>query len=126
MEETLKRPSAATSLSAVHGGSFKPKIRIIHLFAPEVIKTDAANFRDLVQRLTGKPISGAGTGGRRKKKTTTKKARTVSEASLPPREAREVCGVEEGPNNGYFNMLGDLNLVPLSCCSSCSCSNFDV
>lgn len=33
----------------------KPKIRIIHIYAPEIIKTDAANFRELVQRLTGKP-----------------------------------------------------------------------
>ncbi|KAE8734413.1 hypothetical protein F3Y22_tig00000765pilonHSYRG00107 [Hibiscus syriacus] len=33
----------------------KPKIRIIHVFAPEIIKTDVANFRELVQRLTGKP-----------------------------------------------------------------------
>ncbi|KAF5747723.1 putative VQ motif-containing protein [Tripterygium wilfordii] len=32
-----------------------PKIRIIHIFAPEIIKTDVANFRELVQRLTGKP-----------------------------------------------------------------------
>ncbi|KAF3962159.1 hypothetical protein ACB098_09G119300 [Castanea mollissima] len=34
----------------------KPKIRIIHIFAPEIIKTDVANFRELVQRLTGKPM----------------------------------------------------------------------
>jgi len=33
----------------------RPKIRIIHIIAPEIIKTDVANFRDLVQRLTGKP-----------------------------------------------------------------------
>jgi hypothetical protein len=33
----------------------KPKIRIIHIFAPEIIKTDAANFKELVQNLTGKP-----------------------------------------------------------------------
>ncbi|KAL1533988.1 VQ motif-containing protein 25-like [Salvia divinorum] len=33
----------------------KPEIRIIHIFAPEIIKTDATNFRELVQRLTGKP-----------------------------------------------------------------------
>ncbi|CAN4080459.1 unnamed protein product [Withania somnifera] len=32
----------------------KPKIRIIHIIAPEIIKTDVVNFRDLVQRLTGK------------------------------------------------------------------------
>lgn len=35
----------------------KPKIRIIHVFAPEIIKTDAENFRELVQRLTGKPTN---------------------------------------------------------------------
>lgn len=33
----------------------KPKIRIVHIFAPEIIQTDASNFRELVQRLTGKP-----------------------------------------------------------------------
>ncbi|AEC10079.1 VQ motif-containing protein 17 [Arabidopsis thaliana] len=32
----------------------KPKIRIIHIFAPEIIKTDVANFREIVQNLTGK------------------------------------------------------------------------
>jgi hypothetical protein len=32
----------------------KPKIRIIHIFAPEIIKTDTANFKELVQKLTGK------------------------------------------------------------------------
>ncbi|KAM7269975.1 hypothetical protein ACFE04_029189 [Oxalis oulophora] len=35
----------------------KPKIRIIHIFAPEIIKTDVSNFRELVQRLTGKPTN---------------------------------------------------------------------
>ncbi|KAJ6425916.1 hypothetical protein OIU84_026485 [Salix udensis] len=38
----------------------KPKIRIIHIFAPEIIKTDVANFRELVQRLTGKPTGQKG------------------------------------------------------------------
>ncbi|GAU37527.1 hypothetical protein TSUD_21320 [Trifolium subterraneum] len=33
----------------------KPKIRIIHIFAPEIIKTDTENFKELVQNLTGKP-----------------------------------------------------------------------
>ncbi|CAG7903028.1 unnamed protein product, partial [Brassica rapa] len=33
----------------------KPKIRIIHIFAPEIINTDVKNFRTLVQSLTGKP-----------------------------------------------------------------------
>ncbi|KAF3327622.1 VQ motif-containing protein 25 [Carex littledalei] len=42
-----------------------PKVRIIHIVAPDIIKTDVSNFRDLVQRLTGKPtkpIGGTGTG----------------------------------------------------------------
>ncbi|TVU08196.1 hypothetical protein EJB05_41588, partial [Eragrostis curvula] len=37
----------------------RPKIKIIHIIAPEIIKTDVSNFRDLVQRLTGKPTAGA-------------------------------------------------------------------
>lgn len=31
------------------------KIRIVHILAPEIIKTEARHFRELVQRLTGKP-----------------------------------------------------------------------
>ena len=49
----------AASKLAMHRDShviskLKPKIRIIHLLAPEIIKTDEASFRELVQRLTGK------------------------------------------------------------------------
>jgi len=47
----------------------KPKIRIIHIYAPEIIKTDAANFRELVQRLTGKPEEHEKGGARSKSKT---------------------------------------------------------
>ncbi|KAJ8756359.1 hypothetical protein K2173_025171 [Erythroxylum novogranatense] len=59
-----KQPCLSTSTSpsslAMHKDSkiiskVKPKVRIIHIFAPEIIKTDVANFRELVQRLTGKP-----------------------------------------------------------------------
>ncbi|XP_054814247.1 VQ motif-containing protein 25-like [Prosopis cineraria] len=50
---------------------FKPKIRIIHVYAPEIIKTDVANFRELVQRLTGKPEDEGERGGRRRAKTKT-------------------------------------------------------
>ncbi|CAA7408005.1 unnamed protein product [Spirodela intermedia] len=42
----------------------RPKIRIVHIVAPEIIQTDAENFRDLVQKLTGKH---AERGGGRKK-----------------------------------------------------------
>ncbi|CAI9765684.1 unnamed protein product [Fraxinus pennsylvanica] len=52
-----KTPSAALGMhkNSQKISKIKPKIRIIHIFAPEIIKTDAANFRELVQRLTGKP-----------------------------------------------------------------------
>ncbi|KAL3623788.1 hypothetical protein CASFOL_032604 [Castilleja foliolosa] len=33
----------------------KSKIEIIHIFEPQIIKTDAAHFKELVQKLTGKP-----------------------------------------------------------------------
>ncbi|CAK9322894.1 unnamed protein product [Citrullus colocynthis] len=54
--------SARSPAMALHTASHaiskpKPKIRIIHIFAPEIIKTDVANFRELVQRLTGKPTT---------------------------------------------------------------------
>ncbi|XP_058071772.1 VQ motif-containing protein 25-like [Magnolia sinica] len=52
--------------------NFKPKIRIIHIFAPEIIKTDVSNFRELVQKLTGKPT------GRKEGKKKVKKATSVS------------------------------------------------
>ncbi|XP_054801562.1 VQ motif-containing protein 17-like [Prosopis cineraria] len=49
------RPSLSINKNSQAIAKTKPKIRIIHIFAPEVIKTDVGNFRELVQRLTGKP-----------------------------------------------------------------------
>ncbi|XP_028787741.1 VQ motif-containing protein 25-like [Neltuma alba] len=49
------RPSLSTNKNSQAIAKTKPKIRIIHIFAPEIIKTDVGNFRELVQRLTGKP-----------------------------------------------------------------------
>ncbi|KAL3533928.1 hypothetical protein ACH5RR_007449 [Cinchona calisaya] len=53
----------------------KPKIRIIHIFAPEIIKTDVANFRELVQRLTGKPTT--------EKKSNTKRKPRIHKYNVP-------------------------------------------
>ncbi|KAJ9174401.1 hypothetical protein P3X46_013048 [Hevea brasiliensis] len=79
MEDIMRphscHPTSAPSKLAMHRDShviskFKPKVRIIHIFAPEIIKTDVENFRELVQRLTGKPGDGDSTkGGSRRKKT---------------------------------------------------------
>nr|DAD42202.1 TPA_asm: hypothetical protein HUJ06_000432 [Nelumbo nucifera] len=70
MKPHVCEPNSVSSALAMHRDSyvvskFKPKIRIIHIFAPEIIQTDAANFRELVQRLTGKPTDRRG----RKKKS---------------------------------------------------------
>ncbi|KAK8667573.1 hypothetical protein V6N13_007721 [Hibiscus sabdariffa] len=46
-------PRSSSTPAAV--SKAKPKIRIIHVCAPEIITTDVANFRELVQTLTGKP-----------------------------------------------------------------------
>ncbi|KAI4348774.1 hypothetical protein L6164_009455 [Bauhinia variegata] len=61
----------------------KPKIRIIHIFAPEIIKTDVENFRELVQRLTGKP-SGDEYHKKMKKK---KKTRIAGKEQVATRES---------------------------------------
>ncbi|KAF3442641.1 hypothetical protein FNV43_RR16557 [Rhamnella rubrinervis] len=59
-KQTVSNPFSSSQPLGIHRDSqtiskTKPKIRIIHIFAPEIIKTDVANFRELVQRLTGKP-----------------------------------------------------------------------
>uniref|UniRef100_A0ACD6AGV9 Uncharacterized protein n=1 Tax=Avena sativa TaxID=4498 RepID=A0ACD6AGV9_AVESA len=43
-----------TTASPSRTTTTRPAIKIIHILAPEIIKTDAVNFRDLVQRLTGR------------------------------------------------------------------------
>lgn len=53
--DTSLTPSKLTIYKDSHTVTkLKPKIRIIHVVAPEIIKTDVKNFRELVQRLTGK------------------------------------------------------------------------
>ncbi|XP_073153528.1 VQ motif-containing protein 25-like [Henckelia pumila] len=48
-------PSARTMHKKTHLISKVKPIRIIHIFAPEIIKINAESFREVVQRLTGKP-----------------------------------------------------------------------
>ncbi|KAK2637161.1 hypothetical protein Ddye_031953 [Dipteronia dyeriana] len=65
--------STPSKVLSMHNNShlrskFKPKIRIVHIFAPEIIKTDAENFRELVQRLTGKPAAENKGNPKKKKK----------------------------------------------------------
>ncbi|KAL5199250.1 hypothetical protein ABZP36_020453 [Zizania latifolia] len=73
----------------------RPKIKIIHIIAPEIIKTDVANFRELVQRLTGKngaaaassedtPLLHAAEEEEQETTTMMKKKRTAEAAVLLP------------------------------------------
>jgi len=98
----------------------KPKIRIIHIFAPEIINTDVKNFRTLVQSLTGKPDI---------TKTGTKKKITKTNFPAPPsppqetghetaelvnmfigsHAVKEEWGSGSNPNT-YFNLDGLIDL----------------
>ncbi|KAF8113872.1 hypothetical protein N665_0045s0110 [Sinapis alba] len=71
----------------------KPKIRIIHIFPPEVIKTDIKNFRSVVQSLTGKPVA-------REDKTGTKRVKPDILTSQEP-----VC-LDHQPVKGFNGLLG--------------------
>ncbi|KAJ4972200.1 hypothetical protein NE237_005299 [Protea cynaroides] len=128
MKEMMKphtcKPNMPSSALAMHKDShviskFQPKIRIVHIFAPEIIKTDAANFRELVQRLTGKPTD--------YKSSNKKKAKSVSreeslKSSFKPTKTRDIQDGSQrikeeeeremwrGENStGFFNGLGDLD-----------------
>ncbi|KAL5224688.1 hypothetical protein ABZP36_011327 [Zizania latifolia] len=92
------RPAQKDSSGEMPKG--RPKIKIIHIIAPEIIKTDVANFRELVQRLTGKngaaaersadaarPLPAVGEEERQKKvktTTTTIKKKRPAEAAVVP------------------------------------------
>ncbi|KAL5719540.1 hypothetical protein ACHQM5_012299 [Ranunculus cassubicifolius] len=67
---------------------FKPKIRIIHIFAPEIIKTDVENFRELVQRLTGKPSSEEKSSKKKATKMMMMKKKIQQEYCKPTMEAQ--------------------------------------
>ncbi|XP_058075578.1 VQ motif-containing protein 25-like [Magnolia sinica] len=137
-------PALAIRKESHLASKFKPKIRIVHIFAPEIIKTDVANFRELVQRLTGKPARRR--AGKKKKAPATSSDVSESDASESTwfnpaegmgelgsgpqglgfserlkEEEEEMWGVE---NSSFFGGLGDLDsfiqglsefpLVPLS------------
>ncbi|TYH76759.1 hypothetical protein ES332_D04G109200v1 [Gossypium tomentosum] len=118
----------------------KPKIRIIHIFAPEIIKTDVANFRELVQRLTGKPPQEKGSK-RKPRKDHSFCDKSVSTAAMASKkmevrsgfvlglETRERVVKEEegmlwgnigdnssgflGDLDGFIQQLGEFPLLPL-------------
>ncbi|THG18977.1 VQ motif-containing protein 25-like [Camellia sinensis] len=114
--------SAASKL-AMHKDShvvskFKPKISIIHILAPEIIKTDVENFRELVQQLTGKPTDRKG-----KNETTSAESESCMHIShnggdRMKKESEQICGSENsiGFIGGFGEMddlVQDLTQIPL-------------
>lgn len=75
----------------------KPKIRIIHIVAPEIIKTDVENFRALVQRLTGKPL-GKDSSGNMKKNSSS--MQTIKQGKKKKTDANANA-------NAFLSFLGD-------------------
>ncbi|KAL8542415.1 hypothetical protein ACS0TY_003329 [Phlomoides rotata] len=67
-------------------------IRIIHIVAPKIIKTEVENFRGLVQSLTGKPLDKTSTGNMMMKK----KGKKISSMQK-----------KENPNT-FLSFLGDV------------------
>ncbi|OEL18104.1 hypothetical protein BAE44_0020880 [Dichanthelium oligosanthes] len=121
---------STSTMPASHRGSHttpttRPKIKIIHIIAPEIIKTDVANFRDLVQRLTGKPTYASTTHmaittaappvqeEEEEKQTTTKKrpapAAVTTDFAMqqePSKKRKIKCEVkvEEGGFGDYYDL----------------------
>ncbi|KAI3448949.1 hypothetical protein Pfo_005614 [Paulownia fortunei] len=102
----------------------KPKIRIIHIVAPEIIKTDVENFRELVQRLTGKPLDRRGNmkkgnkvssqvlhpktyGTKPRKITQSGGAPTLQNTQRMKKESEEIHGGEN--SNAFLSFLGDVD-----------------
>lgn len=100
----------------------KPKPIITHIFAPEIIKTDQANFRELVQRLTGKSSDGKThkvmktSSHRSTQEQRSKNSESEHDVRINPNgerikeESEEIFG---GENSNCFIDLIELPLLPL-------------
>nr|GMC82430.1 VQ motif-containing protein 25-like [Ipomoea batatas] len=71
----------------------KPKIRIVHMIPPEVIKTSVHDFCEIVQRLTGKPAVDNG-GSRGSSSNRNSSCCTMQTIGDPPMLQKDYC------NNG--------------------------
>ncbi|KAL2491459.1 vq domain-containing protein [Abeliophyllum distichum] len=119
--DTFLTPSKLTVHKDSHAiTKLKPKIRIIHIVAPEIIKTDVENFRELVQRLTGKPaeeVEGS------IKKENNIESKSFSSCCSKPKKKMELAGIptqkilkasdeemfEEDNPNGFLRFISDLD-----------------
>ncbi|KAG8503954.1 hypothetical protein CXB51_002263 [Gossypium anomalum] len=121
MSPSNSSPSSSLSIHKNSQTISKPKIRIIHIFAPEIIKTDAANFRELVQRLTGKPPQQKGCKRKPRIGGKDDKPMELRTGFLAGIETRERVKEEEGGGflsgfgdlDGFIQEMGEFPLLPL-------------
>ncbi|KAG1326798.1 VQ motif-containing protein 25 [Cocos nucifera] len=135
-QKACERPATSLALRKDSHmiSKMKPKIRVVHIFAPEIIKTDVENFRELVQRLTGKPTSKRN-GGKNHKKAAPAVVDSTESMGMR-RSYRDLWGGERvkgeqevekrelraegssagffGDVDGIFQGLGDFPSLPLS------------
>ncbi|KAJ4979152.1 hypothetical protein NE237_009932 [Protea cynaroides] len=124
MKEIMKphasEHNTSSSALATHRGShviskFQPKIRIVHIFAPEIIKTDVANFRELVQRLTGKPTDDIRINKKKTNRVNREDQSLIS--SLKPTTTRDIQdGFQRIKEEEESEMWGGcVNPMPMRC-----------
>ncbi|KAJ7976007.1 VQ motif-containing protein [Quillaja saponaria] len=118
-------PSSSSSPLAMHKNSqtiskTKPKIRIIHIFAPEIIRTDVENFRELVQRLTGKPSVDSENDCKVKKPRVVSGSRknhhhhqdqSISKGSSTSSNVHEYCDESQLYSGNYMNMTMKMDRI---------------
>jgi hypothetical protein len=138
MKHAAKLPSRASASSgiSVHRLSHaaiankappRNKIKIVHVLAPEIIKTEARHFRELVQRLTGKPPEDASSYSASGSCDTASEEGAVASRAEVKDEAEtssggggylRALGAEDGSNESFFQGLEDFLF------SSCNMDGF--
>jgi hypothetical protein len=100
-----------------------PTIRVIHIYAPKIIKTDVANFRSTVQRLTGRPSRSckADTAGAPQRRARTKTVVAVP-CSAPPAAAESspdpALGFQDTDHHGQQQQLLSRQRVCAPACAA--------
>ncbi|OIT21595.1 hypothetical protein A4A49_35961 [Nicotiana attenuata] len=89
----------------------KPKIRIIHIIAPQIIKTDVENFRELVQRLTGKHAA-EGKGSNKKRKELINPQRKIEEKNYRAENSSNGFWRRYGMDEGFIQNFGEFPVFP--------------
>jgi hypothetical protein len=104
------------------------KIKIVHVLAPEIIKTEARHFRELVQRLTGKPAAAASPEDASSYSAPGSCDTASEEGAVAIKEEAETSsgggylralGAEDGGNESFFQGLEDFLF------SSCNMDGFN-